>query len=114
MARPIRLDERRHREADDQRHAGAVDGAREDIAAELVGAEPEALRRRAQPVDGRLPERIAGDQGAASVMATRATSSTAPMKIVGLRRMAVAARASGEATCGMSSAVATRVTGLST
>ena len=36
------------------------------------------------------------------------------MKIVGLRRMAVAARASGEATRGMSSAVATRVTGLNT
>ena len=48
------------REAHDQRHARAVDGAREDVAAELVGAEPPALRRRPQPVDRRDLERIAG------------------------------------------------------
>ena len=46
--------DRRHRQADDQRDAGAVDSAREHVPAVLVGAEPERLRRRPQPVDRRL------------------------------------------------------------
>ena len=43
--------ERRRGEADDHRELRAVEAAREHVAAEIVGAQPELLRRRLQPVD---------------------------------------------------------------
>ena len=50
----------RRREADEQRGAGAVDQARQHVAAELIGAEPVLeTRRLAQPVE-RIGDRIVG------------------------------------------------------
>ncbi len=49
-----------HREADDQRDAGAIEDTRIDVAAEHVGAEPELRRRLAGAQPGRDGGRIAG------------------------------------------------------
>jgi hypothetical protein len=43
--------ERRRGKADDHRQLRAVEAAREHVAAEIVGAQPELLRRRLQAVD---------------------------------------------------------------
>ena len=43
--------ERRGAEADDHRELRAVEAAREHVAAEIVGAQPELLRRRLQAID---------------------------------------------------------------
>ena len=87
--------DRRHREAHDQRDARAVHGARKYVAAELVGAEPPALRWRAQAADRRELERIAGDIGRENADGDQQCSSTVPKAMVGLRRIAVSSENRG-------------------
>jgi hypothetical protein len=55
--------DRRRDEADGERDAGAVDDAREDVAADLVGAEPELRRRRLERERDDLGVAVGQDPG---------------------------------------------------
>ena len=86
--------ETRDREPDEQRHVRAIDRAGEDVAAEVVGAEPVDLdrggRRRCAGVHG---ERVAGEQRRGQGERHDEASMAPPATIVGLRRTKRRARA---------------------
>ena len=62
MKSPQRDRHRGDRDADEQRDARAIDGAGEHVAAEMVGAEPVRLGRRAQPLRRLHRDGVAGEQ----------------------------------------------------
>ena len=78
----------RHREADRERDARAVDDARIDVAAEHVGAEP-VLRRTARACARRVSSVVGSTvprYGANTAISTMTISSAPPIATVGWRR----------------------------